>query len=157
MDSAQKAIAIGVGLLITISLISAVLIITNIGTDTMRSSNEQLSGVSASVSSQLLADYDYKTMTGASVIATIKKFYNKPNFLLIVKDVNRNYATLKVTNWGHSQIDNTVYKFDGTVEMNNNPSISSLSNEIVTNENYRSYIIYQKQSDAILGLYFKKE
>lgn len=154
MDNAQKAIIIGVGLFITIALISAVMLITGIGTDMMNNSNNQLKGVSASVSSQILADYDDKVMTGANVIATIKKFYDKENFLLLVD--GKSYSTLKVDNIGDSKLNENskIYEFSGKVSQQEEPDITGLS--IKSTDNYHSYAIYQKDTDTILGIYFTK-
>ena len=71
MENSTKAIMIGVALFITISVVSAVMLITGIGTDAMNSSNQQLAGVASNVASQLLADYDVKEMTGASRIVAM--------------------------------------------------------------------------------------
>ena len=45
MDNAQKAIMIGVGLFITIIIISSVLLISNMGTNLITSAQSQLSGI----------------------------------------------------------------------------------------------------------------
>ena len=74
MDNAQKAIMIGVGLFITIIIISAVLLITNIGTGMVNSSREQLSGISKGLQNQVTSAYDGKTMTGSEVIAAFTMY-----------------------------------------------------------------------------------
>ena len=181
MDNAQKAIMIGVALLITISVIAAVMLVTGIGTDMMNSSNQRLEGVSSNIASQLLADYDVKEMTGASVIASVKKFYDKKNFLLCVDtskggclSSNQNYySTLAPIgdimlepssdgidyDHGWFSVDRLanyhMFIFSGTLQ-DNTPNITGLSSKIGATDKYMSYIIYQVGTDTILGIYFKK-
>ncbi len=76
MDNAQKAIMIGVGLFITIIIISAVLLITNLGTGLISNAQGQLSNISKSLQNQVTAAYDGKTMTGADVIAAVQQYEN---------------------------------------------------------------------------------
>ena len=158
MDNAQKAIMIGVGLFITIALISAVMLITGIGTDMMGNSNKQLEGVSASVSSQLISDYDDHEMTGASVIASIKKFADKENFLLKVEGINDiNLSTLTAADDDefNYNVDAKCYYYSGTVNKTE-ATVTGLSDKIKSTAKYKSYLIYQKDTDKILGVYFIK-
>ncbi len=67
MDNAQKAIMIGVGLFITIIVIAAVMLITGIGQDLLNSGTQQLGGISESLRTQIMDQYDGKTITGAQV------------------------------------------------------------------------------------------
>ena len=60
MDNAQKAIMIGVGLFITIIIISAVLLITNLGTGLIGDAQTQLGNISTSLQNQILQSYDGK-------------------------------------------------------------------------------------------------
>ena len=76
MDNAQKAIMIGVGLFITIIIISAVLLITNLGTGLINNVQGQLSNISAAVQSQITGSYDGKTMTGNDVISAVQQYQN---------------------------------------------------------------------------------
>lgn len=70
MDNAQKAIMIGVGLFITIIIISVVLLITNMGTGIADEARNNLSGVSSSMKQQLALAYDGKDdLTDKEVIA----------------------------------------------------------------------------------------
>lgn len=181
MDNAQKAIIIGVSVFITIAIITAVIVITSIGTDTMNSGNQRLEGVSASVASQLLASYDVKEITGANVISSIKKFYDKENFLLCVDDFGmatlnqKYYSTLKKI--GSTKLEPSMSNvIDGhdlfvaselksyacvvlasnAVLSNNTPNISNLSSNIKSTDKYMAYIIYREGTDTMLGIYFKK-
>ena len=53
MDNAQKAIMIGVGLFITIIIISSVLLISNMGTNLITSAQSQLSGITKGLQNQI--------------------------------------------------------------------------------------------------------
>ena len=74
MDNAQKAIMIGVGLFITIIIISSVLLISNMGTNLITSAQSQLSGITKGLQNQITAAYDGKTLTGAEVIAAFQQY-----------------------------------------------------------------------------------
>ncbi len=76
MDNAQKAIMIGVGLFITIIIISAVLLIVNLGTDLIDESTAKLDSISSSLQGSLTENYDGKIMTGSRVINAIKEYAN---------------------------------------------------------------------------------
>ena len=71
MDNAQKAIMIGVGLFITIIIISAVLLITNLGTDLINNARNQMSNISKSLQNQVTSaqaggvTVTYKTSGGS--------------------------------------------------------------------------------------------
>ena len=63
MDNAQKAIMIGVGLFITIIIISAVLLITNLGTGLINNAQGQLSSISKALQNQITSSFDGRTLT----------------------------------------------------------------------------------------------
>lgn len=185
MENSTKAIIIGVALFITISVVSAVMLITGIGTDAMNSSNQQLAGVASNVASQLLADYDVQEMTGANVIASVKKFYDKQNFILCVDTSNTDgyyeqkwFADIKNVNLMEPSTNGTstggarsFRKSDKTKYMgfllrsdikdiindypNERTAITGLSNIIDSTDMYMSYIIYLPGTDTVMGVYFK--
>ncbi|MBR6688471.1 MAG: hypothetical protein IKL68_00440 [Clostridia bacterium] len=84
MDNAQKAIMIGVGLFITIIIISSVLLISNMGTNMITSAQSQLSGITKGLQNQITAAYDGKTLTGAEVIAAFQQ-YESSEMSIVVK------------------------------------------------------------------------
>ena len=90
MDNAQKAIMIGVGLFITIIIISSVLLISNMGTNLITSAQSQLSGITKGLQNQITAAYDGKTLTGAEVIAAFQQ-YESSDMSIVVK-VGSTYA-----------------------------------------------------------------
>lgn len=76
MNNAEKAIAIGVGLFITIIIISAVLLITNMGSTTIKNSTSELGSMTDQLQNQLIKDYDGKLISAQDALAVIKKYYN---------------------------------------------------------------------------------
>jgi len=84
MDNAQKAIMIGVGLFITIIIISAVLLIVNLGTGLVDESTAKLDSISSSLQGRLTEEYDGKIMTGNRVLSTIKEFENSTSIGITV-------------------------------------------------------------------------
>lgn len=95
MDNAQKAIMIGVGLFITIIVIAAVMLITGIGQDLLNSGTQQLGGISESLRTQIIDQYDGKIMTGAQVKSAA------------IDLVNRNDSSMKVQ-IGGTDVDSTT-------------------------------------------------
>lgn len=85
MDNAQKAIMIGVGLFIAIIIISAVLLITNIGTDLINNSRNQMSNISKSLQNQITSAFDGKTVSGAEVIAACQQYENSDSISIMIK------------------------------------------------------------------------
>lgn len=155
MENTTKAIMIGVALFIVIALVTAAVVITNIGTDTMRSSENQLQGVSDSVASQIIDNYNNKEMTGANVISAIKKFYNKENFLLVVDGTM--YSTKSLSDSSYVFEEGTIYKLNnGGTLGDNEPNISNLTSKIKGQTKYHSYVIYDNNEDTVLGVYFEK-
>lgn len=154
MENSTKAIMVGVALFIVIGLITAVVIVTTVGTDTMRNQDKNLQGVSDTVAAQILDNYDNRTVTGANVISAIKKFYNKENFLLVV-DSNNKYSTKKIS-IGSVAVNGTKATFNGSLE-DNEPDISNLTSKITPQASYHSYIIYNNSGDVVLGVYFERQ
>lgn len=85
MDNAQKAIMIGVGLFITIIIISVVLLITNLGTGIANESTETLTGLTTSMRQQLALDYHGKTVTLNQVIDCASRYGNMKDIMVQVK------------------------------------------------------------------------
>ena len=103
MDNAQKAIMIGVGLFITIIIISAVLLITNLGTGLITNAQGQLSSISKALQNQITAAYDGKTMTGAEVVAACQQYENSE--MSVVVAVNTSAASPKIAYTGKYKLD----------------------------------------------------
>lgn len=88
MDNAQKAIMIGVGLFITIIIISAVMLITSAGQDMVDESMNKLSEISNQLSSSEKNALDGKYMNGSQVISYIKKYHNSTSFACYYQSSN---------------------------------------------------------------------
>ena len=84
MDNAQKAIMIGVGLFITIIIISAVLLITNLGTGLIGDAQSQLGNISTSLQNQILQSYDGKVMSGTEVLAAARQYENSTEITVTI-------------------------------------------------------------------------
>lgn len=84
MDNAQKAIMIGVGLFITIIIISAVLLITNMGSSTINKSTTELGAISDSTQNQIIKDYDGKIISSTETLELIKKYYTGKDGVSII-------------------------------------------------------------------------
>ena len=104
MDNAQKAIMIGVGLFITIIIISAVLLIVNLGTGLVDDATSELGTMSTSLQNQILQSYDGKIISGTQVRAATNQYANDKALCVVVFDKDGNvtgqtgYAALNKTN-----------------------------------------------------------
>ena len=104
MDNAQKAIMIGVGLFITIIIISAVLLIVNLGTGLVDDATSELGTMSTTLQSQILQTYDGKIISGTQVRAATNQYANDKALCVVVFDKDGNvtgqtgYAALSATN-----------------------------------------------------------
>lgn len=90
MDNAMKAIMIGVGLFITIAVVSAVLIIMGMGNDIINTSTEELTGLSGQLANEMYSKFDDKQVSGSQVIAAVKQYYNKNNIGIILYNKRKN-------------------------------------------------------------------
>ena len=95
MENAQKAIMVGVGLFITIIIISAVMLISSAGQDVIDNSMTELNNLSDSLSRQLYADFAYANLSGSEVIAAVKKYAGSDVTVTVVdstKSLNKAYT-----------------------------------------------------------------
>ena len=76
MENTTKAILIGVGLFITIALISAVLVIMNVGNNMINDSQNELQSISDTLTSEMTDNFDGKIVQGAEVLAFMKKHHS---------------------------------------------------------------------------------
>ena len=88
MDNAQKAIMIGVGLFITIIIISAVLLIVNLGTGLVDDATSELGSMSTTLQNQILQTYDGKIISGTQVRAATSQYANDAALCVVVFDKN---------------------------------------------------------------------
>ena len=84
MDNAQKAIMIGVGLFITIIIISAVLLIVNLGTGLVDDATAELGSMSTSLQNQILQNYDNKVLTGVQVRSAIQQYIRSTDLTVML-------------------------------------------------------------------------
>ena len=84
MDNAQKAIMIGVGLFITIIVISAVVLIATTGKDMIDSNSNDAANVSNSLTAQKFNKYDGTVITGDKVIEAVRLYCKNDKFIISV-------------------------------------------------------------------------
>lgn len=174
MDNAQKAIMIGVGLFITIIIISAVLLITNLGTGLINNAQSQLSNISVAVQSQITSSYDGKTMTGNDVISAVQLYQNSNDvsvrivvaddkqfqtgkYAVALTETSSNaYAAPKA---GGVQI---TYSGDNAYSELTSTTKDSLSEMQATGgvsgtQTYYAYTMVDKDSDTVMGILFVRK
>lgn len=110
MDNAQKAIMIGVGLFITIIVIAAVMLITGIGQDLLNSGTQQLGGISESLKTQVIDQYDAKSMTGSQVKTAAVDLISRNDSTIKVA-INKEKVT--TSSEARSKINNNSQKYTG--------------------------------------------
>lgn len=88
MDNAQKAIMIGVGLFITIIIISSVLLITNMGTDIIGQAGDEVTNMTDSLKNQLISQYQGKMLTEKQLLDLVKQYNNNASMGIDINYVN---------------------------------------------------------------------
>ena len=88
MDNAQKAIMIGVGLFITIIIISAVLLIVNLGTGLVDDATAELGTMSTSLQNQILQSYDNKVLSGVQVRSAIQQYIRSTDLTVVLCSID---------------------------------------------------------------------
>lgn len=74
MDNANKAIMIGVGLFLTIALITAVLFITGVGQNFLSKAGENVTDVANNTELKAFEKYNSTSVTGAEVLTTLNQY-----------------------------------------------------------------------------------
>lgn len=175
MDNAQKAIMIGVGLFITIIIISAVLLITNLGTGLINNAQGQMSNISTAVQSQITGSYDGKVMTGSDVISAVQLYQNSNDISVrIVVNGDKQYETGK---YAVTLVDGTGASFqaaqaggkkckpgtdNGAYTELTSTTKSSLSNiqevgGVSATQTYYAYVLRDESSDTAMGILFVRK
>lgn len=177
MDNAQKAIMIGVGLFITIIIISAVLLITNLGTDLINNARNQMSSISKSLQNQVTSAFDGKTVTGSEVIAACQQYENSDQ--LSVKIIVSDNNTFETGKYSVNLVGDTptsaqaggvavTYKTSSTdttttayTELNNKTrdSLSKIQSAggVSGTQTYYSYVMKDQDSDTVMGVLFVRK
>lgn len=114
MDNAQKAIMIGVGLFVTIIIISVVLLITNLGTGLADDAAENVRGISEGLQQQIALSYDDKEVTDKEVIACAQMYGTTEGIVINVG------STEVTTGAGAQTAAGTSTSFIGNVVINDN-------------------------------------
>lgn len=172
MDNAQKAIMIGVGLFIAIIIISAVLLITNIGTDLINNARNQMSNISKSLQNQVTAAFDGKTVTGSEVIAACQQYENSDQ--ISVKIIVSNDKTFQTGKYAVNLVGakptsaqaggvTVSYKTEGGSETAYSELTSTTRNTLSQiqatggvsgTQTYYSYVMKDQDSDTVMGVLF---
>lgn len=168
MDNAQKAIMIGVGLFITIIIISSVLLITNIGTNLINNAQNQLSNISATLQQNLTQTYDGRTMTGNDVIAAVQTYQNSNDVSIrivvsgskqfetgkytvkLTDTESTTYSALKAGGVQCEPVDGTTYTESRKDALANIKSMGGVSET----QSYNAFVMKDKDSDTVLGILF---
>lgn len=176
MDNAQKAIMIGVGLFITIIIISVVLLITNLGKEMTDTASGELRTMSSQLQNSLKKSYDNKTTNGAEVLTLYHRYEGNPSFLLVF-DVdldndhahNTNNTELHYNNNGFAAPFAGISRKGGQMSVNYNRTAplptdgrmptrissllgaNSISTLISSSDVYQTYLIYD--GETIIGVY----
>ncbi len=166
MENTTKAILIGVGLFITIALISAVLVIMNVGNNMINSSQSELQSISDTFKAEMTDNFDDKIVQGAEVLAFMKKHHNSQavsvalnNTASTNESVNSNLGT--GFNWvgayKYTSLDNT--KVGTKLTSSTRIPRSDLTNNgkadyISTNSQYAAALI--RMNGDVVGVAFQK-
>ena len=173
MDNAQKAIMIGVGLFITIIIISAVLLITNLGTGLINNAQSQMSNISSAVQNQITGSYDGKTMTGSDVISAVQLYQNSNDIsvrIVVGASAGQQYQTgkyavkLEETTFDAPKAGGVKVSYTGgtAYEELTSTSKDSLSKiqetgGVSSTQTYYTYTMIDKDSETVVGILFVRK
>lgn len=85
MENSKKAIMIGVGLFLTILVVSIVLLVTNLGITTTNESKDKIVNINKGLQNQLVNQYDRIAITGQDVINFISRNMEELNGNIFVE------------------------------------------------------------------------
>lgn len=128
MDNAERAIMIGVGLFIVIIIVSAVLLITNMGVGMIKKAQSDVGNLSAQISNDLENTYGSgDTFTGAEVLQTIRRYYSDTKVCVLI--VTPNGSTTSYAAIGAGKMTLTTASSGATIDWGdiNAPVISPYS------------------------------
>jgi len=172
MDNAQKAIMIGVGLFITIIIISAVLLIVNLGTGLVYDATAELGTMSSSLQNQILQSYDNKVLSGVQVRSAIQQYMTSTDMtVVLMKDSSTMAATVGAKKLPSASVTinsgKEFYEVTSTNYTANNGTLNRTSMSdfnaidkvadgvyINTSKNYKSYVLKVSTTDTIVGIVF---
>ena len=169
MDNAQKAIMIGVGLFITIIIISAVLLIVNLGTGLVDDATGELGTMSTSLQNQILQSYDNKLLSGVQVRSAIQQYMSSADMTVVL--MANSTATAPAAAVGAKAIgavSNATEFYEVETDEYTTPtgtkktSMSDFNDiekvasgvYINTSKNYNSYVLKVEGTDTIVGIVF---
>lgn len=155
MDNAQKAIMIGVGLFITIIIISAVLLIVNLGTGLMGDATSQLGTISGSLRGEVLNNWDGKVKSGSEVLAFIRQYANSDAISIYINSNPVVYVGAGQLS-GNNIADSAKYGPGGITDCSVNlDGATSSYSEVVskkaisTSSYYKTAVVYDTNSNVI--------
>lgn len=163
MDNAQKAIMIGVGLFITIIIISVVLLITNMGTRMVNTAGEEVKGMNIALQSQLMNAYDNKSLTGSDVNYAIDRYGSNDAIILIVTTgtIGNDLAAASTfsTTSGYTQNANFTDNAVITSAAEGNTDIAASATKltkinVTTSASYQSYLLKSGTDGSVIGVVF---
>ena len=171
MDNAQKAIMIGVGLFITIIIISAVLLITTTGTNLINNAQSQVSGISSALQQQVTSSYDGKQMTGNDVISAVQLYQNSNDIsvrIVVTKDkqfqtgkyavklMDTSAASYQSAVAGGKKVTYTGNTSYAELKTSDKSSLSAIQGVggVSGTQTYYSYVMRDDASDQVIGVLF---
>lgn len=160
MDNAQKAIMIGVGLFVTILIVSAVMLIVNISINFINNGTKQFSNLSDALQQQLTQEYDDVTVTGAKVISTVQLYCTDQDMILEVQPTTGGdiLELGKVRGNGTITIDKAL-SYDSSNVQTKVSSLSDSSNTstyVPASARYKAQLIKSSSGDVVLGILFTR-
>ena len=174
MDNAQKAIMIGVGLFITIIIISAVLLIVNLGTGLVDDATSELGTMSTSLQNQILQSYDNKTLSGVQVRSAIQQYMTASDMTVVLLSTDaddgaagqiaatvgaKKLASVTKSGENYTVASDAYTTANGTYHKTSMNDFNNIANAgsgiyINTSRNYKSYVLKVANTDTIVGIVF---
>jgi len=134
MDNGQKAIMIGVSLFITIIIISAVLLIVNLGTGLTDDAAKEIGAMSTSLQKQLTEKYNNKVVSGTEVRSVVQQYLNSTEVTVVITkkfptdDYYINVGVVGKHKWANRLVQRYI---------SDNDNIYKISTNYISNANAR--------------------
>lgn len=163
MDNAQKAIMIGVGLFLTILVISIVLLVTNLGIGTTKNAGDRISTISTGLQNQLITQYDRKLITGNDVSYAINQYQTqlKNNLYLITVAIPKDHCLTGSTAGvitANVATNTEYYKTGSLGATGTNPqTLALMVDKVNVNALYKAFLIKDAATMNVLGLCFVEQ
>jgi len=179
MDNGQKAIMIGVSLFITIIIISAVLLIVNLGTGLTDDAAKEIGTMSTSLQKQIREKYNDRVISGTEARGVVQQYLNSKEVTVVIGKKSNSGSIVGpatvgakklycIAYYGFRKVDNyfviSLDEYENpsgndnshftSMSVFDNISNASRGTYIDTSKKYKACLLKLEGTDVIVGIVF---